>query len=71
MKEVILKVPDKKYRFFMNLVKNLGFVKIEKEEEGDSKEEIVRSIRSGLEDMQRHNEGKLKTTPTKDFLNEL
>lgn len=71
MKEVILKIPEKKYRFFMELIKNLGFVKIEKEEEGDSREEIVRSIRSGFKDMKRHNEGKLKTTPAQDFLNEL
>jgi hypothetical protein len=27
MKQVILNIPDSKFRFFMELVKNLGFVK--------------------------------------------
>ncbi|HNP18191.1 MAG TPA: hypothetical protein PKL31_07155 [Fulvivirga sp.] len=29
MKEVTLKIPDNKYQFFMELVRNLGFEKIE------------------------------------------
>ncbi len=37
MKEVILKVPEKEYVFFMKLIKSLGFVKVEKTDEGDSK----------------------------------
>ncbi len=71
MKEVILKVPDKKYGFFMELIKSLGFVKVEKVGEGDSKEEIVENLKRGFEEMKLIKEGKLKTTPAKDFLNEL
>jgi len=28
MKEITLKIPDKKFRFFMELVENLGFVTV-------------------------------------------
>lgn len=36
MKQVTLNIPDNKYQFFMELVKNLGFVKVK--DEGDAKE---------------------------------
>lgn len=29
MKEITLKIPNNKFRFFMELIKNLGFVKVE------------------------------------------
>lgn len=71
MKEVILKVPDKEYNFFMKLIKNLGFVKVKKAGEGDSKEEIVENLKNGFEEMRLFKEGKKKGTQLKDFLNEL
>ena len=36
-----------------------------------SKEDIVRNIRKGFEEMKKIKKGKLKTTTAKDFLNEL
>ena len=71
MKEVILKVPDKEYGFFMKLVKSLGFVRVEKADDGDSKEEIMENLTKGFEEMKLFKEGKIKGTPLKDFLNEL
>lgn len=71
MKEIVLKVPDKEYRFFMKLVKSLGFVQVEKPEEGDSKEEIVQNIKEGFEEMKLIKEGKKQGTPLQDFLDEL
>lgn len=71
MKEVILKVPDKEYRFFMKLIKTLGFVKVEKTGEGDSKEDIIKNLKQGFEEMKLFKEGKKQGTPLKDFLDEL
>ncbi|MDX2249625.1 MAG: hypothetical protein SF052_22770 [Bacteroidia bacterium] len=71
MKEIIIKIPDKEYKFFMKLVKSLGFVKIEKADEGDSKKEIEENLVRGFEEMRLFREGKVKGTLLKDFLNEL
>ncbi len=71
MKEVILKIPDKEYSFFMKLIKSLGFVKIEKSDEGDSKEDVVKNLKQGFEEMKLFKENKKEGTPLKDFLNEL
>lgn len=69
MKEIVLKVPDKEYSFFLKLIKSLGFVDIKKVDEGDSKEDIVANLNQGFREMQLIKEGKLKTTSAKDFLN--
>ena len=70
MKQVVLNIKDSKYRFFMELIKSLDFVQVE-EDPGDSKEEIVANLTQAFKDLKRHKQGKLKTTPAKDFLNEL
>jgi hypothetical protein len=71
MKEVTLKIPDNRYQFFMELVTSLGFVKIRKAGEGDSDEEIIENLTRGFSEMQEIRKGRLKTTPSKDFLDEL
>ncbi|MEZ4776411.1 MAG: hypothetical protein R3D00_24765 [Bacteroidia bacterium] len=71
MKEITLKIPDKEYKFFIKLIKSLGFVTIEKADEGDSKEAITQNLISGFEEMKLFREGKIQGTPLKDFLNEL
>ena len=71
MKEVILKVPEKEYVFFMKLIKSLGFVKVEKTDEGDSKEVIINNLKQGFKEMKLMKEGKMKGIPLNEFLNEL
>ena len=71
MKQIILKVPEKKYAFFIELIKNLGFVKVEHVDEGDAKQKVLDSIEEGFKDMKKYKEGKLKTTSAKDFLRDL
>lgn len=70
MKQVILNVKDNKYRFFMELIKSLDFVEI-KEDNGDSKEEIIVNLTEAFQDLQRYKNGQLKTTLAKDFFDEL
>lgn len=69
MQEVRLKIADSKFQFFMELIKNLDFVQIDND--GDSKISILSNIKKGLEEVKLAKQGKLKTTPAKDFLNEL
>lgn len=70
MKQVVLNIPENKFSFFMELVRNFKYIKIEKTVEiADS--DIVEGIRQGLKEVQLIEQGKMKATPLKDFLNEL
>jgi hypothetical protein len=72
MKTLTIKVPDNKYSFFVELVKNLGFAKqIVVEEEEPAKAEILNGIREAVEEVNLIKQGKKKSVPLKDFLNEL
>ena len=41
------------------------------QEEQPGKEQVLRNIKKGLKEVKQFRQGKLKTTPAKDFLNEL
>lgn len=71
MKEVIIKVPEKKYAFLMELLLSLGFVKVSSVDEAESREDTVRHIKAGFEEMKRIKSGKVKGTGLQDFLNEV
>lgn len=73
MKQVTLHIPEKKFSFFMELVKSLGFVKkVETEYEPEpTKEQILRDIREAVEEVNLVKAGKLKGIPAKELLNEL
>lgn len=70
MKQVILNIQESKYSFFLELLKSLDFVQIE-DADGDSKKEIEKNLKQGFRDLKKYKEGKLKTSPAKDFLHEL
>jgi len=57
----------------MELARSIDFIKKIEEEESEepSKEEVIRNLKRGFQEMQLFKKGKLKTTPAKDFLNEL
>lgn len=69
MKQVILNIPDNKYSFFIELIKNLKFVKVK--EESAINEEALKSLEQGFKEIKLIQDGKLKSRPAKDFLNEL
>lgn len=69
-RRVVLNVPNRKYRFFMELLKNFDFVQIE-DNTGDSKEEIVANLTQAFKDLKLLKEGKLQTRPVEELLNEL
>ena len=74
MKQLTINVKDNKYKFFKELVDSMDFVKIinEKEEQANKKKEaIIKSIKTGLNEVEQIKKGKLKSIPLKDLLNEL
>ena len=70
MKQITLNIKDSKFKFFMELIKNFDFVQIEENEE-DSKEAILANIKKGLEEVKLVQEGKMKSRPAKELLDEL
>lgn len=70
MKQITIQIPESKFNFFIELLKNFDFVKIE-EIDGDAKESVVKNLEQGFSELKKFRQGKLKTTKAKDFLNEL
>lgn len=55
----------------MQLAKNFSYVKKIETDDEPSKSELLEGIKAGLAEVKLFRKGKLKTTPAKDFLNEL
>ena len=53
----------------MELVNNLGFKNVEKL--SDKQKEFVDDLKSSLNEVELHRQGKIKLQSAKDFLNEL
>lgn len=70
MKQITIQIPENKFQFFIEVLKNFDFVKIE-EIDGDSKKDIVKNLNHGFSELKKFKQGRLKTTKAKEFLNEL
>ena len=80
MTRITLDVKDNKLPFFMELLNNFDFINVKrkdkakintKEEDEPTKEEILANIRQGLKEVHLIEQGKMKSRPAKEFLNEL
>ncbi|MDH4462137.1 MAG: hypothetical protein QE277_11975 [Flectobacillus sp.] len=71
MRHITVYTTDNEYSHFLELVKNLHYVKKIELDNEPSKEEIVENIKEGFKEMKLIKQGKLKTTSLNDFLNEL
>jgi len=69
MQRVVLDIPDNKINFFMELVKNLGFKKVQRLSK--EQKEFVDELNSALNEVEEHLQGKKKLQNARDFLNEL
>ena len=68
MRQVTIYTNNRDYSHFLELARNLHYVqKIETDEEPSA----LDNIKVGLNEVRLFNEGKLETTPAKDFLYEL
>jgi hypothetical protein len=71
MRQVTIYTTDKEYDHFLELAKNLHYVKKIETYETNEKEAVKKNIISGLDEVKLFNKGELKTTNAKEFLNEL
>ncbi len=71
MRHVTVYTTDKEYNHFVELAKNLHYVKKIETDEESSKEGILNNLKAGLKEVQLFKEGKLETISSKDFLNDL
>lgn len=71
MRQVTIYTTDKEYGHFLELARNLHYVKKIETDDIPSKIEIISNIKNGLKEIQLIKTGKLKTTPLNEFLDEL
>lgn len=71
MRHVTVYTTDKEYNHFIELAKNLHYVKKIETDDEPTKDEIVSNLKRGFEEMQLIKKGKLTTTSLNDFFNEL
>jgi len=72
MKQVKLNIPDKKYPFFMELVKNLNFVEVTEEKNLTKKQrEFVEGTKKSLEQVEQHLKGEIKLKSADQLIDEL
>lgn len=69
MKQIILHVDEKKYKFLIELLKNFDFVNVQ--EEDNAKKRTLTSIAEGMRTAVLASKGKAPSRPAKSFLNEL
>ncbi|MCL2041320.1 MAG: hypothetical protein FWG84_04685 [Bacteroidales bacterium] len=68
MRHVTVYTTEREYSHFVELAKSLHYVK---RIETDEEPRVLDNIKAGLEEVRMFEKGILKTTPAKDFLNEL
>ncbi|PGH40275.1 MAG: hypothetical protein CRN43_03955 [Candidatus Nephrothrix sp. EaCA] len=71
MRHITVYTTDKEYNHFVELAKNLQYVKKIETDEEPAKAKIFKHIKRGFEEMQLIKKGKLKTASLSDFLDEL
>ncbi len=71
MRHVTIYTTDKEYSHFLELAKNLHYVKKIETDEESEKDDVLENIKAGLSEVQLFKKGLLQTTSAKDFLNEL
>ena len=74
MKKITLNIPDKKYPFFIELIKSLDFVSVSnpsQKMEKASEHPVLKSLKQGLKEVELVKQGKIKSRSLKDFLYEV
>lgn len=61
-----ISIPESKYKFFVELINNLGFATI-----SEQNSEVYQNVKQGLKEVKEIELGKLSSRPAKDFLDEL
>jgi hypothetical protein len=69
MQRVVLDIPDNKINFFMELLSNLGFKKVQRLSK--EQKEFIDDLKQSLNEVELNRQGKIKLQSARDFLNEL
>jgi hypothetical protein len=72
MATLLIEIEDKKLKFFKELLQNLPFVKMrEILPDEDTDEQVVANISQGIKEMRLVEQGKMKSHPAREFLQDL
>ena len=78
MEQITLNIPDTKVSLFIQMISDLDFVKIKERKKISLEDELTpaqkktwATVKKGFEDLKMIEQGKMKTTPAKEFLQEL
>ncbi|MBS1760074.1 MAG: hypothetical protein JST23_08135 [Bacteroidetes bacterium] len=71
MRHITVYTTDKEYNHFIELAKNLHYVKKIETDDEPAKADVLKNIKAGLQEVKLFKKGKLKTSSAKDFLDEL
>jgi ABC-type sugar transport system ATPase subunit len=71
MRQITVYTTDSNYNHFIELAKNLHYVKKVITDDEPTSEIIIENIKQGFKELQLIKKGKLKTTSLTDFLDEL
>ncbi len=72
MKQITIYIPDNKYQFFLELVKNLGFAKLSVKERLSAEEErFVHGTKKSLEQVENHLKGEVELKTADELIDEL
>lgn len=69
MKQIVLNIEEKKYKFFIELIKNFDFITVF--DENTAKKQALKQIATGMQSAILADKGEIKTRPAKSFINEL
>ncbi|MBW6497792.1 MAG: hypothetical protein K0B09_05360 [Bacteroidales bacterium] len=69
MQRIVIDIPDNKINFFLELVNNLGFKKVQKLSQKDK--EFVEGTIISLEQVEQHLTGEIKLKTAEQLANEL
>lgn len=72
MATLLIEIEDKKLKFFKELLQNLSFVKMrEILPDEDTDEQVIANIGQGVNEMRLVEQGKMKSRPAREFLQDL
>jgi len=69
MQRIVIDIPDNKINFFLELIRNLGFKKVQKLSLEDK--EFVEGTKKSLEQVEQHLKGEVKLKTAEQLADEL
>ena len=71
MKQITVQISESKYAHFVELLKSLDYVKKVNETVSSNKQKILQELKQAIRELTLIEQGKLKSRPLKNLLDEL